>query len=169
MRTRIAPNTDTFHAVIFSEEYKYFTYSFKKSTNLGKMYFLPKIHKWLDNVPGRPVISNCGTLTEKASEFLDHHLKPLMQSAESYVKDTSDFLRKIKELEKVPDGAILVTADVVGLYPSIPHENDLDALSEKLETFQDKKITKEDLLKVAKFVLRNNFFEFNSKTKQQIS
>ena len=43
------------------------------------------------------------------------------------------------------------------------------ALSEKLETVQDKKITKEDLLKMAKFVSKNNFFEFNSKTKQQIS
>ena len=28
-----------------SEEYKYFTYIFKKSTNLGKMYFLPKMHE----------------------------------------------------------------------------------------------------------------------------
>ena len=83
------------------------------------------------------------------------------------IKDTSDFLRKIKKLGKVPDGAILVTADVVGLYPSIPHEDGLDALSEKLETFQDKKIAKEDLLKMAKFVLKNNFFEFNSNSKYQ--
>ena len=92
-----------------------------------------------------------------------------MQSAKSYVNDTSNFLRKIKELGKVPDGAILVTADVVGLFPNILQENGLDALSEKLETFQDKKIANEDLLKMAKFVLKNNFFKFNSKTKQQIS
>ena len=30
---------------ISSEEYKYFNYGFKKSTNLGQMYFLPKIHE----------------------------------------------------------------------------------------------------------------------------
>ena len=59
------------------------------------MYFLPKIHKRVHKVLDRPVISNCGTPTENASEFLDHHLKPLMQSTESYVKDTGDFLRKI--------------------------------------------------------------------------
>ena len=92
-----------------------------------------------------------------------------MQSAKSYVNDTSDFLRKIKELGKVSDGAILVTADVVGLFPNILQENGLDASSEKLETFQDKKIANEDLLKMAKFVLKNNFFKFNSKTKQEIS
>ena len=95
---------------------------------LGKMYFLPKIHKRLDNVPGLPVIYNCGTVTGKASEFLDHHLTPLMQSVELYDEDTSDFLSKIKELWKVPDGAILVTDDVVGLYPSITHEDDLNEM-----------------------------------------
>ena len=40
---------------------KYFLYDYKNATNLGKLYFLPKIHKKLFNVPGRPVISNCGT------------------------------------------------------------------------------------------------------------
>ena len=44
-----------------------------------------------------------------------------MESAKSYIKDTSDFLRKLNELGKLPENAILVTTDVVGLYPSIPH------------------------------------------------
>ena len=54
---------------------KYFTYSFKKATNLGKLYFLPKTHKRLSAVPGRPVIPNCGTLTEEVVEYLDYILK----------------------------------------------------------------------------------------------
>ena len=55
----------------------------EKITNLGKLYLLPKIHKRLENVPGRPVISNCGTPTEKISEFLDCDLKPARQSGRS--------------------------------------------------------------------------------------
>ena len=55
---------------ITEKELKYFPIEFKKATNLGKLYLLPKIHKCLENVPGRPVISNCGTPTEKVSEFL---------------------------------------------------------------------------------------------------
>ena len=39
----------------------------------------------------------------------------------------------------------------------------------KLERFQDNNIAKQDLLKMAKFALKNNSFEFNSQTKQQIS
>ena len=44
---------------ITEKELKYFTVEFKKATNLGKLYLLPKIHKRLENVPGTPVISNC--------------------------------------------------------------------------------------------------------------
>ena len=64
------------------------------------MYLLPKIHKRIVNVPGRPVISNCGTLTERTSEFLDHHLQPIMNSVTSYIKDTNNFLSKLKKLQE---------------------------------------------------------------------
>ena len=42
---------------ITEKELKYFSYEFKKSCNLGKLYVLPKIHKNLKNVLGRPVIN----------------------------------------------------------------------------------------------------------------
>ena len=45
------------------EELKYFTYKYKKTTNFGKMYLVPKIHKCLVNIPGCPVISNCSAPT----------------------------------------------------------------------------------------------------------
>ena len=77
---------------IGDKELKYFTYQYKKVTNLGKLYLLPKIHKRLANVPGRLVISNCGTPTVKASEFVDHHLKSVMQKDKSYIKDSGDFI-----------------------------------------------------------------------------
>ena len=74
------------------------------------MYLLP-------NVPGRPVISNCFMATEKVSEFLDFQLKPVMQSSKSYIKDRDNFIRKIKDIQYIPCNAILVTADVIELYP----------------------------------------------------
>ena len=104
----------------------------EKSTNFGKLYFLPKIHKKLHNIPGRPVISNCGTPTEKCSKFLDYHLKPLMQMGWSYIKDSGDFIKKTRNPGSIPENAILVTADVVDLYPSIPHEAGLKALRKYL-------------------------------------
>ena len=130
---------------------------------------MPKIHKPFSNVTGRPVISNCGTSTEKASEFLDFYLKPLMQNGWSYIRDSGDFIDKMKRIGKIPEGSFLVTADVVGLYPSIPHNEGISALKQKLEEQPSTKIPTNDLVKLAEFVLKNNLFEFNDKVKQQIS
>ena len=55
-------------------------------------------------------------------------LKYLVPQIPSYVKDTYDFLPKLKDMERFPDRAILVTVDVVGLYPDIPHDEGLEAL-----------------------------------------
>ena len=122
----------------------------------------------MSDVPGRPVISNFGTSTEKASEFLDYQLKTIMQKGKSYIKDSGDFINKIRTIENIPEGAILVTADVVGLYPSIPHEAGLNSLKEALDNRGNKTINTEDLIKMASFVLKNNLFEFNGKVKQQV-
>ena len=43
---------------ILEKAMKYFLYDYKNTTNLGKLYFLPKIHKKLFNVSGRLAISN---------------------------------------------------------------------------------------------------------------
>ena len=72
--------------------------------------------------------ANC----EKVSEFLDHNLKPMMQSGKSYNKDSAHFLGKIKTLGCMPDNTIPVIADVVGLYSSIPHQASLIALKKSL-------------------------------------
>ena len=71
----------------------------------------------LYKLSGRPVISNCGTPTEKVSGFLDRHLQLIMKQGESYIRDTGDFLAKVKAAGEVAKEAILVTADVVELIP----------------------------------------------------
>ena len=154
---------------ISEKNLKYFSYEFKKACNLGKLYLLPKIHKRLSDVPGRPVISNCGAPTEKVSEFLDFHLKPIMKNGKSYIRDSNHFLEKIKNISSIPDDAMLVTADVVGLYPSIPHSAGLNSLKRALEKRVNKQIPTSDLVKMAEFVLTNNYFEFSEKVYQQIS
>ena len=69
----------------------------------------------------------------------------------------------------IPDNAILVTADVTSLSPSIPHNIGLKALREVLDKREHKKIPTEELVQMAEFVLKNIFFEFNDKIQQQIS
>ena len=133
---------------------------------LGRFYLLPEIHKRLENVPGRPVISYCGTATERISEFLDFHIQPLVVKVPSIIRDTTDFLCKLKGLGFIPKTAILCTVDVVGLYPHIPHEEGLEALRKVLTSDVGQELA-DDLIKSARFVLENNYFEFERKIYRQ--
>ena len=65
------------------------TYKYLHSTNTqpARFYLLPKIHK--PGNPGRPIISSIEAPTEKISQFVDFHLRPLGEMITSYVKDTS--------------------------------------------------------------------------------
>ena len=92
-----------------------------------------------------------------------------MQRSWSDIRDSGDFIEKIKRISNILDDAVLVMADVVGLYPSIPHKLGLKALEEALEKRDSIQISASDLFKMAKFVFQNNYFEFNGETKQQIS
>ena len=89
------------------------------------------------------MISNYETPTEKASEFLDSHLKTIMQESWSYIKDSEDFINK-------------VTADVVGLYPSIPHKTGLKAIKNALEKRKQKHISTEKVINMGELVLKNS-------------
>ena len=62
-----------------------------------------------------------------------------------------------------------MTADVVGLYPSILHSEGLDILKKQYENYATEKVSTEDIVKMADFVLKNNLFEFDSKFYKQIS
>ena len=129
------------------KKHKYFSDEFKNITNLGKLNLRSKIHKHLFDVPGRPVISNCGTATEKVSEFLDHVLKSIMQQKGSYIKDSGDFIKKLKEIKEVANDAIMVTADVFGHYPIIRHDVGLEALRKTLDERVNKKMVLRTLIK----------------------
>ena len=91
-----------------------------------------------------------------------------MQSGASYIKDSNNFINKVKNID-IPNDALLVTADVVGLYPSIPHEVGVKALRNTLENRNYQERTTKNLIKKAEFVFKNNYFEFNSSVFQQIS
>ena len=90
-----------------------------------KFYLLPKIHKDPDTwtvphkVPsGRPIVSDCGSESCRAAEFVDFYLNPLSQKHPSYVKDTYEFVQIIKTTS-MPPGALLFSIDIDSLYTNI--------------------------------------------------
>ena len=84
----------------------------------------------------------------------------------SIIRDTTDFLCKLKGLGFIPRTAILCTIDVVGLYLHIPHEEGLEVLRKVLTSDVEQKLA-DDLIKLVQLVLENNYFEFEGKLYRQ--
>ena len=138
-----------------------------RGSKLGRLFLLPKIHKGLSDVVGRTVISNCDTATEHISEYLDFHFNPLVSKSKSFVKDTNHFLSLLAKLGEIAYNALLCTADVVGLYPNIPHGEGLEAMRKALDTRQNPSISTKSLGSLEKLILDSNVFEFNGKVYKQ--
>ena len=123
-----------------------------------KFYTLPKIHK--KSNPGRPVISSIGCHTTNISKYVDHHLQEHVSKLPSYVKDTTDFINKIKDLT-VPDNAILVTMDVSSLYTNIPNDEGIEAVRETLSQNNYPTTINHVITTFLKLILILNNFVFN--------
>jgi hypothetical protein len=130
-----------------------------KNSRPGRVYCLPKLHK--SGVPGRPVCSCSGTLCENTSIIIDWFLKPLLPSIPSYLRDSYDFLDRLRSFGPLPVDSFLVTLDVVALYPSIPHQDGLAALRSFLSDSRFDSKFVDAIVELSKFVLEHNFFEFD--------
>ena len=133
------------------------------SSKPGNFYLLPKIHK--PNNPGRPIISNNNTLTEHESHFVETLLKPYAQAANSFIQDTTDFLKKLKKIKTVPQNTILATLDVSSLYTNITHNNALKALKNRLP---DNQLT-DVIIQSTEFILKHNYFNFGNQQFLQLT
>ena len=152
------------------------TYDFlepRSSPRTPIFYLLPKIHKpKIDDITsGRPIVSGCGSPTEKLSQFLDYYLKPIVQTIPSYVRDSKCYLQNIMQNRvSFPKGTLLATLDVKSLYTNIPQEEGiqhcLDAMTQHYG--QNLPLSVDKLRQMFKIVLRGNHFEFNDQLFLQI-
>ena len=123
-------------------------------------YMLPKIHKI--NHPGRPVISSVNSHTEKISAYVDEFLKPIAERLPSYIRDTTDFIQRIKFLGKLPVECYLVTLDVSSLYTNIDIDEGLTVVQEEVIKTNRVKPSPQTLTCLLEKVLRLNNFTFNN-------
>ena len=72
-------------------------------------------------------------------------------------------MKNVKYLGQTSNRAILVRADVVSIYPNIPHKAVLETLRRKFIDTSEvmSEMLTEDTVQITEFVLKNNFFEFN--------
>ena len=128
-----------------------------------------KTHK--TNNPVRLITSCCGTAIEKLSEFTEFYLKPLAQNLPSFVKDTTQLLNKIHECNvqgPLPKGTLLVSWDVVSMFPNIDNKLGLSAVEDALETRDSKFPSTECILEAVEICLKHNNCQFYNNNFLQI-
>ena len=59
--------------------------------------------------------------------------------------------------------------EIVGLYPNIPQYLGWQSLRKRINGTAICKLPTEEIISMAEFVLKNNYFEFNEKVCKQIS
>ena len=143
-------------------------YEFLKADLTDKQryfYLLPKVHKPRDKWPnpmmpqGRPIVADCGSESYRVSQYIDYYLKPLSTRHQSYLKDTYDFISKIRDFRIQPNWFI-VTADVTALYTNMDIDLILETVKQAFLEFPDSTRPDEELLDLLEITLRNNDFEF---------
>ena len=90
--------------------------SLEKKTSV--FYMLPKIHN--NNKKATNLLAD-QLLLNRILEFIDHYLLPEVQRLPTYLKDTSDTIRKMETLT-LPDNIVIATIDVVSMFISVPQE-----------------------------------------------
>ncbi len=152
---------------ITEKTHKYLT---TENERTPQLYLLPKIHKNMTEPPGRPIESGNDGPTEKISKFEDIILQTFVEKTKSNIKDTSDFIRKLRGLGRLPPNAWLIVADVTALYTNIPHKDGRDAIERVLNSRDPtENPSTESLLDLLDLILKCNNFDFNWKHYLQVN
>ena len=140
----------------------------EKKVKPAHFYTLRKIHKRLDNPPSRPIVGSNRWPTERISAHVDLHLKPLVSSLPSYIRDTKDLLSQLQAFPPLPLGALLFTMDITALYTNIPHEAVLAACARVPDSRPNQVPLTDDIILLARLVLELNAFTYENQHYLQV-
>ena len=118
-------------------------------------------------------VSHCRTPKEKTSKFVDFYLQPIVRTLPNAIKDTTEFLCKLRNLGDIPENPIISTMDVVALYKHTPHSEGLGSLRKVMHEYHmsvglGKLVPVGELVELARLILENCYFNFEDKIYHKI-
>ena len=156
---------------ITQKNYEYLCPS-EELAKTAELYLLNKIHSD-PPTKARPIISANSCPVERISEFIDFFLQPIVTEQNTYLKDTSDLIRKI-EMLKVPDNALIITLDYESMYTNIVHAEAYQAVKRTIELDLKHKLingvkrpSDKYFCKLLELAIARNTFKFNGKNYYQ--
>ena len=124
-----------------------------------------------NNMPMCPIVSACGTATYNTATFITNILQNYCGKTSYFVKDSTDYIQKIKHLSINPEET-LVSFHVSALFTSIPVPVALQVINSKISTCTNFtnicKIPIEKFIKLLGFTITNCIFCFNTKFYKQL-
>ncbi|CAF1592066.1 unnamed protein product, partial [Didymodactylos carnosus] len=129
-------------------------------------YFLVKVHK--SGQPVRTIISSYNSYNYNMAKYLIALLKPAISQCPSYVKDSFDFARIIKENKDL--SRLMYSLDVLSLFTNVPLEKAINIAIKKIKQFRPKlTIDDDNLRELFYYCTKRTNFIFNSEHYDQIN
>ena len=159
------------HGHLTEKEFKYLLPAAEPRQRI--FYMLPKIHKdpnsWpVPNImpPGRPIVSDCSSESERISILIDEYIKTRATEHPSYIKDTYDFLDKVRGIN-LSQNSLLITLDVESMYTNIDHDQGIQAIKNKFsDSLGNMKF--DAIIQLLEISLKRNDFIFDDKVFLQV-
>ena len=119
----------------------------------------------------RPIVSSIGTVTYQTSKELARILKPLVGKSPHHVKNTQDFIDKIKGIHLNQDQCMM-TYDVKALFTSVPTTQATNIIKKLMEQDQELQqrtsLSIENIISLLEFCLNSTYFSFQGKYFEQL-
>lgn len=137
-----------------------------KVTLAPRIYGLPKVHK--EGIPLRPICSSINAPARELCKYLVNILKNLTSESKYNIKDAREFKSRLQDIE-IEDDEVLVSFDVISLFPNIPINLALKAVKDKwslLESFTN--IPQDLFMEILTFCIKETrYFKFEDKIYEQ--
>ena len=134
--------------------------------NISKAYGLIKIHKI--GFPVRPIIPTVNSPTYNVSKLLAKFLQNNLKPPASHIDNSLQLKEKIKGIQ-IPHDYDIISLDVVSLFTNVPEYLVCKAIERRWTQLHNKiNLSCTEFLDVIKFILNNNYFQFNNKFYRQI-
>ena len=151
---------------ITEKNLKYLSPLIGTKTKTAKLYLLNKVHSD-PPTKARPIISANNCPVERISEYVDFFLQPFVTEQHTYIKDTSDFIRKV-ESRTIPTECLIITLDYESMYTNIVHDEAIQAVRKTITKNERHQIVNgikrpsiDSFCKLVELGIKCNNFNFN--------
>ena len=123
-----------------------------------------------EGTPLRPIVDYTGSLSYNTSKSLSDLLTPLAGKTEHHLKNSKHLAEVVKDI-KLEEDEVLVSHDVVALFPSIPIPEAMKIIRKRLE--EDTTLAKRtnlsanDIIELLEFTMSTTHFSFKGKLYEQ--